>query len=337
MSITRRITIADVAAEAGVSVSTVSKVINDRYGVAEETSTRVRAVIAQMGFQSSLVAQSLRSSRTNVVGVFTADIEPFSVELLKGVAQQIRGSGYELVVFTDCSQGDQHRDWEQRHLARVSTLTDGTILVTPRITELTSTGPIVAVDHNARSASLPTVDSDNLHGAVSATEHLLGLRHRRIGFVAGRPDLASAALREEGYRRALASAGIAFEPGLVRVGGFDPPAAAVAAHELLTLDPRPTAIFAANDVSAIQVVEAARSLGLRVPEDLSVVGFDNVPESALCDPPLTTIDQFVQRMGSTAVRMLLELIEDRTRPPEHVTLPTRLVVRSSTRPPVDAA
>lgn len=335
------ITIGDVAAAAGVSVATVSKVINDRYGVAEKTSARVRAVIDELGYTSSLVAQSLRSRRSNVLGILVSDIESFNAELLKGAARAIRGTGYDLVVFSDCGQQEDQVGWERRSLARVSALTDGAILVTPSGIDVTSSAPIVAVDHNVRSSTLPTVDSDNLSGAVAATEYLISLGHRRIGFLAGRPDLESARLRKQGYRRALKSAGIAFDADLVRVGGYLPETAREAALQLLTRDARPTAIFAANDASAIETIAVARSCGLDVPGDLSVVGFDNVPESALCEPPLTTIEQPIQRMGEEAVRMLLGLIEDassRTAQvmlppsrPAQVILPTKLVERGSCR------
>ncbi len=324
-----QVKIADVAAAAGVSVATVSKVINDRYGVAEQTSARVRAVIEQLGYTSSLVAQSLRSRRSNVIGILASDIEPFNAELLKGAAHAIRGTDYDLVVFSDCGQRKDQVGWERRALGRVSALTDGAILITPSSVDVTFEAPLVAVDHNVASAALPTVDSDNLSGAVAATEHLIALGHRRIGFLAGRRDLESARLREEGYHQALEAAGIPFVPELVRVGGYHPDTAREAACELLACDPRPTAIFAANDVSAIETIDVARSLGLDVPGDLSVVGFDNVPESALCEPPLTTVEQPIQRMGREAVKLLLDLIDDASREPEHLVLPTRLVVRGS--------
>jgi LacI family transcriptional regulator len=327
-----RVTIADVAAEAGVSVATVSKVINDRYGVAEETSAHVRKVIERLGYTSSLVAQSLRSRRSNIIGILTADIEAFNAELLKGAARAIRGSGYDLVVFSDCGPREDQAGWERRSLGRVSALTDGTILVTPSSVDVTVSAPLVAVDHNLRSATMATVDSDNLSGALTATEYLIGLGHRRIGFLAGRPDLESAQLREQGYRRALETAGIAFDPELVRVGGFQAETARGAARELLESDERPTAIFAANDVSAIETIAVAGDFGLAVPGDLSVVGFDNVPESALCEPPLTTVEQSIQQMGYEAVRMLIGLIDDPSSPPEQVVLPTRLVERSSCKP-----
>jgi LacI family transcriptional regulator len=330
----RRVTIGDVAAEAGVSVATVSKVINGRWGVAEETSARVQAVIAELGYQSSLVAQSLRRSRKNVLGILVVDIEPFSAELLKGAARAVHGSGYELVVFSGCGRADDQVGWEQRYLSRVSgTLCDGTILVTPSSVDATYGAPVVAVDHNVGSSSLPSVDSDNLAGSVAATEYLLGLGHRRIGFLAGRPDLESARLRERGYRTALQAAGIDVEPGLVRVGGYQPDSAEEAARPMLQGDDRPTAIFAANDVSAIAAMEAAQALGLVVPRDLSVIGFDNVPESALCEPPLTTIEQPIQQMGFEAVELLIGLIEQRPDLETQRMLPTRLVTRGScTRP-----
>ena len=311
-----RVTIGDVAAQAGVSVATVSKVINDRYGVAEDTSARVRAVIDALGYHASLVGQSLRSRRTKVIGVLVRDVEPFSAELLKGVARGIRDTGYELVVFSGCGQAADQAGWERRYLSRISgTLADGAILVTPGSIDETFGTPVVAVDHNVQSSNLPTVDSENLKGAVAATEYLLGLGHRRIGFLAGRPDLESARLRERGYRGALAAARVDVDEGLIQTGGYDAATATEPARWLLELDPRPTAIFAANDVTALETMAVARSLGLRVPEDLSVIGFDNVPESALGDPPLTTVEQPIRQMGTDAVRLLLELLDDPSLPP----------------------
>ena len=324
--------IGDVAAEAGVSVATVSKVINDRWGVAEDTSIRVRAVIEELGYQSSLVAQSLRSRSTNVIGVLVVDIEPFSAELLKGVARAIHDTGYELVVFSGCGRANDQVGWERRYLQRVSgTLCDGAILVTPSSVDVTYGAPVVAVDHNVASSSLPTVDSDNLSGAVLATEYLLELGHRRIGFLAGRPDLESARLRERGYRTALKKAGIKIDSSLIRIGGYQVDTAEEAARQMLEPDDRPTAIFAANDVSALATISVAGSLGLAVPEDLSVIGFDNVPESALSEPPLTTIEQPIQQMGFDATEILIRLIGEQP-VPEHTMLPTRLVVRGSCRP-----
>jgi LacI family transcriptional regulator len=329
-----RVTIADVATRAGVSIATVSRVMNGRYGVAAPTIDRVQEVIDELGYESSLVARSLRSQRTNVIGILVSDIEPFSAELLKGVAKALRDSEYELVIYSGLSGRE---GWERRYLSRLGgTLADGIILVAPTVVEVNASHPVVAVDPHLGGSFLPTVDAQNFEGAVAATEHLLELGHRRIGFLGGRADLESARRREAGYRSALEAAGIAFDPELVQAGGFTEETAAAPAHALLTLADRPTAIFAANDLSAIQVIRTADRLGIEVPSGLSVVGFDNIPESALTDPPLTTVDQSIQGLGHEAVRLLIELIE---RPdqhdgaPAHVKLPTELVVRRSSAPP----
>jgi LacI family transcriptional regulator len=327
-----RTTIEDVAAEAGVSIATVSRVMHNKAGVAVATHQRVQEVIDRLGYESSLVARSLRSTRTKVLGFSVNEIEPFSAELLKGAARAIRGSGYELIVYAGGHSGPETAGWERRHLSRLSgTLTDGTVLVTPERLEVSSSTPVVAVDPHVGASGLPTVAADNLVGAVTATEHLISLGHTRIGHLSGRPDLRSSELREEGYRTALSQAGIPFDPMLVRVGSYDPETAAQPAQQLLTLPDPPTAIFASNDLSAIQTMNVAASLGLRVPDDLSVIGFDNIPESVFSEPPLTTIDQSIQQLGYEATLMLMRIIEEPGSQPTHVRLPTKLIVRQSCR------
>jgi LacI family transcriptional regulator len=291
-------------------------------------------VIDELGYETSLVAQSLRSHQTNVIGILVVDLEPFSSELLKGAAKAMHDTGYELVVYCASGLGGDVNGWERRYLSRISgTLTDGVILIAPSVVDAPHAGPLVAVDPHLGAANLPTVDADNLKGARLATEYLIGLGHRRIGFLAGRSDLESARLREQGYRDALADAGIPFDPALVQAGEFRPADSAAAAERLLDQDPRPTAIFAANDLSAIETMTVAQGRGLVVPGDLSVVGFDNIPESALAWPPLTTVDQSIQRMGLEAVRMLIGIIKNDPTDPPHVTLPTDLVLRQSCAPP----
>jgi len=326
-----RVTIGDVARTAGVSVATVSKVINDRYGVAPETSARVHQVITDLGYESSIVARSLRSRRTNVIGILVAEFEPFSTELLKGISEAVEDTGYELLAYSGGMGRNDRVGWEQRYLSRLAgTLVDGAVLVTPTVVNPRNTIPVVAVDPHTGPSGPPTVDSDNLAGARTATEHLVGLGHRRIGFIGGRTDLESARLREKGYREALEDAGIPVSPELMRIGGYRPETTGSPAHELLTMPDRPTAIFAANDLSAIRTMEVARDLGLRVPDDVSVVGFDNVPESALTEPPLTTVSQPIHQMGAEALRMVVDLIQGTPRD-AHLRLPTSLVVRGSTR------
>jgi LacI family transcriptional regulator len=331
-----RVTMHQVAAEAGVSVSTVSKVINGRYGVARETVDNVNQVIERLGYEASLVARSLRNHRTNVIGLLVADFEPFSVEVLKGAADAIHGSGFELVAYSSGGRVDEHVGWERRYLSRLmGTLVDGAVLVTPTVTDVPFDGPIVAVDPHTGSSRLPTVTADNLQGARLGVRHLLELGHTRIGMITGRADLVSAQRREQGYREALQAAGLPVDEALVRNGAFEPEPAHVAARELLTLPEPPTAIFAANDLSALETLEVAAELGVRVPDQLSVVGFDNIPESALADPPLTTVEQPIRRMGHDAIEMLTTLIRGGVLEEPHVTVETRLEVRRSTAPPME--
>lgn len=339
----QRITIHDVARTAGVSAATVSKVINGRYGVAAATSQRVQEVIDELGYESSLVARSLRSHRTNVIGILVAQFEPFSTEILKGVSGSIGGTGYELLAYSAGGRAGPPVGWERRYLSRLGgTLIDGAILVTPTVVDSGGSVPVVAIDPHAGESDMPTVDSDNTEGAVAATNHLLALGHRRIGFLGGLPGLESSRLREEGYRAALAAAGVTVDPELMRVGGYRRETAQAPAAELLALTDRPTAIFAANDQSAIATMEVARDRGLRIPADLSVIGFDNVPESAMTTPQLTTISQPIQQMGSEALTLLIHLMESREgkgadERSTHVRLPTELVERASTRAPATVA
>ncbi len=327
----RRTTINDVAAAAGVSVATVSKAMNNRYGIAPETMARVLKVVEQLGYESSLVASSMRSRRTGVIGVLVADFEPFSAEILKGVGAELRDSHYDLLAYAGSRQGEG-AGWERRSLQRLSgTLIDGAIMVTPTVVSASADIPIVAIDPHTGRADLPTVESDSFSGAREATQYLIDLGHTRIGFIGGRADLRSAALRDAGYRRALADAGIAFDPSLVQSGTYQrerEPALA------LLRSPRPpTAVFAANDLSGIALLSAAAELGLDVPGDLSVIGFDDIPEASQMTPQLSTIHQPMQSLGAAAARMVVALMAGETPETTHILLPTRLVPRATTAPP----
>ncbi|MGW9112974.1 LacI family DNA-binding transcriptional regulator [Microbacterium sp. NPDC055683] len=330
-----RATIHDVALAAGVSASTVSKVINGRYGVSAKTSEHVLRVVDDLGYASSLIASSLRRGRTDVVGVLVADFEPFALALLEGISAALHGSGYDLLSYAgSIADGPRHEGWERRSLSRLGgTLIDGAILVTPTVEAAGSSVPVVAIDPHTGESLSPAVAADSLAGALQATRHLVELGHTRIAHVRGRIDLESARLREEGYRRALAEAGIAFDPELVRAGGYSTAETTEAAAALLDLADRPTAVFAANDLSALRTMEVAQERGLRIPDDLSIVGFDDIPAAASSEPTLTTIRQPLREMGAEAVRLLLARLDgDADAAPEHVQLPTRLIVRGSTAP-----
>jgi len=329
----RRPTINDVARAAGVSVATVSKAVNGRYGVSPETVERVLAAVAELGYASSLVASSMRARSTGVIGVLVADFEPFSAEILKGVGRALRDTHYDLLAYSGSRQ-QNGEGWERRSLSRLSgTLIDGAIMVTPTILGVSVDVPIVAIDPHTGRADVPTVESDSFTGAWEATRYLVELGHRRIGFIAGRPDLRSSIARDAGYRRALSEAGIAYDPALVRVGMYHPETVREQARLLLDSANRPTAVFAANDLSALGVIDVATRLGLSIPDDLSVVGFDDIPESSQAALPLTTVHQPMQLLGATAATLLVTLMRGDVPDATQVGLATRLVVRSTTAPP----
>lgn len=328
-----RTTIHDVAKAAGVSVSTVSKAVNGRYGIADATVQRVLDAVKQLGYESSLVASSMRARRTGVIGVLLADFEPFSAEILKGVGSAVHDTAFDLLAYSGSHLGAGD-GWERRSLSRLSgTLIDAAIMVTPTVVSAGTEIPVVAIDPHTGRADLPTVESDSFGGALTANRHLIELGHRRIGFLAGRPDLRSAGLRDAGYRRALSDAGIPLDPSLVGIGRYELDVTRESARVMLSGESRPTAIFAANDLSAIAVIDVAHELGLRVPEDLSVIGFDDVPEATRRALPLTTIQQPMRRLGAVAADMVFTLLSGQQVDEMHVILPTRLVVRATTAPP----
>jgi LacI family transcriptional regulator len=268
-----------------------------------------------------------------LIGVVLVDFEPFSTEVLKGVASALHGTRFDVLA----GSGASHRatsGWEHQSLQRLADArVEGAILMTPSSVITSSCLPLVVVDPLTAQTELHSVATDDFAGAVQATEHLIGLGHRRIGFISGRPDLESSHRRGAGYRRALADAGLPYDPGMVRIGHYQHDPALVAAHELLLLPERPTAVFAANDASAIAVVETARSLGIAVPEQLSVVGYDDVPDASRLTPALTTVRQPLHRVGRAAARTLMALIDRGGAQERHVRLRTELVLRGTTAPP----
>ena len=250
----RRVTMQQVAREAGVSVSTVSKVINGRYGISGATSAHVAGVVQRLGYETSLVARSLRNQRTHVVGVLVADFEPFSTEVLKGAADAIRGSGFELVAYSAGGRVDEHVGWERRYLSRLmGTLVDGAVLVTPTVTDVDSDGPVVAVDPHTGSTHHPDRHGPQPAGRPRRRAAPVELGHTRIGMVTGRDDLVSAQLREQGFRDAHAEAGLVVDESLLAHGAFEADVAREAAHSLLDRPDRPTAVFAASDQMALAV------------------------------------------------------------------------------------
>jgi len=325
--------IQDVARAAGVSVTTASRVLNNKDDVAPETYEKVRRVMRELNYTASLAAKSLRSRTTNVIGLLVPEVtDVFNQEIIRGVGVGIRGSGYDLMIYT--RERPTGAAWEQQHVALLSSgLTDGCIVVTPSAPSFPDSARIVVIDPQGDGANVPSVVARNRLGALAVMEYLIGLGHRRIGFIGGRPDMLSAIRRFKGYQDGLAAAGIAYDPRLVQQGDYTRERGYEAGRRLLELPDRPTAIFAANDVSAMAVMDAARQLGIRVPQDLSVVGFDNVPEAAQVSPRLTTVDQSIQEMGTLATEMLIGSLRGAAPEQKLLKVPTRLVIRDSCQAP----
>ena len=326
----RAVTIQDVAKTAGVSISTVSRVLNGKTDVANDTQDRILSVIEDLGFTTNLAAKSMRSVKTNLIGLIMPDIAyPFAIEVMKGVNRAIAKSEYDLLVYTT---GDVRKyataSHEQKYVSLLNnSITDGVIIVAPAAAEFSSDAPIVSVDPLIINPSYPSVYATNYQGAVAAMQYLLGLGHKRIGFISGRPELVSSNRRMKGYHDSLAKAGITMDKSLVSAGDYTTETALQCTRALLALNEPPTAIFAANDQTAVGVFQVAQELGVRIPEDLSVIGFDNIPESKYMG--LTTVDQFLSEMGFVATQMLIKLINGKPLDNQIYKMQTQLVVRNS--------
>lgn len=327
-------TIRDVARRAGVSVSTVSRVLNDKDDVAPETAATVRRVIEEMGYASSIAARSLRSRTTNVVGLIVPDLwHPFTSLVIRGVNQVTAAQGYDLIAYASARRNPYlMADWEVHLVAQLNgTVTDGIIVVTPNAATYRTTFPLVAIDPYQATTEYPAVIATNYQGVLEAMAYLVSLGHRRIGFIAGRSDLESAKRRLEGYLAGLAQAGIAFDPALLVTGDYTRTTGAGCAEQLLALVPPPTAIMASSDETAFGVYDVAARRGMRIPDDLSVIGFDNTLESLSVNPPLTTVDQSIEQMGVLAAELVLKLIQGQPCESRQYKVATRLVVRQSCR------
>ncbi len=330
----KSVTIYDVAKAAGVSVSTVSRVLNDKVDVASETQERVLAVIEQLEYTSNLAARSMRSRKKNLIGLVVPDIgSPYSIEVMKGINRAIAESPFDLLVYTT---GDVKKSGaashEQYYVSLLNnSITDGAIVVASAASGFISDAPIVSVDPHGDpiedEPTYPFVQGTNYQGAVEAMAYLLDLGHTRIGFITGRPEIGSGQRRLKGYKHALVNAGIEIDDELIVEGDFTTESGYRCGLSLLELENPPTAIFAANDQSALGVFRAAEELDIRIPEDCSVVGFDNISEAEYLG--LTTIDQFLEEMGYIAVQMLTKLIDGGQLDEPIYKMPTKLVERRS--------
>jgi LacI family transcriptional regulator len=315
-------------------VPTVSRVVNGRSDVSPSTRERVEELLRLHGYRGRPARPRTTSGLIDLV--FRDLDSPWAVEIIRGVEEVAHATGFGTVVSAVHRQGASAAQWLQNVRSRA---TDGVILVTsdldvppgPELRRL-EVATVVIDPVGLPALDVPTIGATNWTGGLSATEHLLGLGHRRIGFVAGPRGLLCSRARLDGYRAALDSAGIAPDATLIRDGDFTHQSGFDGGTALLDLSDPPTAVFAASDQMAFGVYEAARQHGLRVPDDISVVGFDDLPEVRWSSPPLTTVRQPLSEMGALAARTLQRLAAGETLESPRLELATTLMVRGSTAP-----
>jgi len=329
--------IKDIARAVGVSPATVSRALAGGGLVAEPTLTRIRNAASELGYRPNVRARSLRTQRSMAVLVVVRDVgNPFYLEVFKGVEAVAREAGYSVLMGNTGDDPDRESEYFDMlgdgHA-------DGMILMTGRLPAARRddpSAPVVLALEMVEGADHPRVLIDNVAAAETATRHLIDLGHRRIAHIAGPLPEWMSTRRAEGWRRALAAAGIEPGEGWLQVGDFRHPSGLAAMRALLALPEPPTAIFAANDEMAYGAIREARRRGLRIPQDLSVVGFDDLYLSATFSPPLTTVSQPRLEIGRQAMALLLDALSGLPPPARRIELPVELVVRDTTAPPASA-
>ncbi len=340
MATRKRVTAQDVARLAGVSRTTVSFVLNNitDMRISEETRQKVLEAARQLNYHPDVVARRMVTGRTRVLGFVLrqspeqAFADLFLPQVLNGLSQAAARQGYQVLfepIAPDHPNTMYARLVNERHV-------DGIILSGPRFDDedllrLHREGAAVVLIGRLPDVEIPYVDVDNVGGARMATEYLIGLGHRRIGLVTNAPlSYTASAERLAGYRQALEAAGLSFEEGLVRYGDFTPQSGYQAMMSLLQVRPLPTAVFVASDTVALGALQAIRHVGLRIPEDISLIGFDDIPLAGFLDPPLTTIHLPAFNLGWEAAEMLLRRLHGEEIPsPAARLLATHLVERES--------
>ncbi|GAB1510042.1 LacI family DNA-binding transcriptional regulator [Actinophytocola sp. KF-1] len=325
----RRTTLAAVARLAGVSVATVSKVVNGRSDVAPETRSRVRELLRRYDYVAPAVRRTEGQAGPAVEVQFAGDLKPYVAEALDGVVDAATELGVSVVV----SRPDRGPRWARDLVAmgRRALIAVTSVYTPAYVDALTQAGlPLVVLDPlHLPHADVNSVGSTNFAGGFAATQHLLGLGHRRIAYQGGPSVAAANQARAHGYRAAMEARDLVVPDAYVRSGEFTYETGVHGAAALLDLADPPTAVFAGNDEIALGVVETARTRGLRVPEDLSVVGFDDSLLARVASPPLTTVRQPLREMGGVALRTALRLADGERLESHHVELATELVVRGS--------
>jgi LacI family transcriptional regulator len=327
-----------VARVAGVSYSTVSRVVNGLPNISQATRARVEAAMLELGYTTHLSARALATGRSNQIGLLVQQLEdPFFLGIIAGADRAVMDAGFDLLL---CTTHDR-REKETAYVARLTSgMVDGLLVLMPRSLPdwldqlVTAHTPFVLIDHDGEAPGADLVNAANEDGSRLATEHLIGLRHRRIAHITGAIQTGSSLSRIGGWRAALEAARIPVREELIVEGDYEEPRGREAALQLLSLPARrrPTAIVASNDRTAMGVYQAAAERGIRIPDELSVVGFDDEPAAARMQPPLTTIRQPTREMGRAGVERLIERMKHPDVAPKRIVLPVELVVRGSTAP-----
>jgi LacI family transcriptional regulator len=330
-----RATIREIASAAGVSIATVSRVLNERPGVAAETRGAVLRVVRDHGFTANRSARALSGGRTGLIGVMLPIIAaPYFASILSGASEALYEQDMRMVLCPTL----HHHEREVTLLERLMQgTTDGAVLMLPeesnaelKVLHRKGYAFVIVDPRVALDEGIPAVSAANASGARAVTEHLLSLGHRRIGAITGPRAYLASSERLSGYEGALAAAGVLPDPGIILESTFDIEGGAKAASRLLDAAEPPTAIFAFNDNNAIGALRVARERGIRVPEELSIAGFDDSEMSAIVTPPLTTVRQPLAEMGRMAVSLLIRILENQRLEALHIELQTRLIVRAST-------
>jgi LacI family transcriptional regulator len=327
------ITVKDVARRAGVSTATVSHVINETRFVSEELRAKVYQAMEALDYRPNAIARSLRRKETQNIGMIIPDVAyPFLAEVARGLEDRGFALGYSAILCE--SNSDLEREATCIDLLQAKRV-DGIVFIaagesSSHVRTLVERGvPVVVCDRELPGVEVDTVIADNVGSGRQATEHLIRLGHRRIGCIAGPRELCISNRREDGYKRALKEHGIPVDKDLIVRGDFRCRGGYEAMRELLAFDERPTAVFACNDLMAMGAICAASKRRLRIPEDIAIVGCDDIALAAFTNPSLTTVAQPKHEMGAVAVDMLVGRIADRSESPTKRVLPTELVIRDS--------
>lgn len=326
-------TIRDVAREAGVSVATVSRVLNASGPVREETRRVILAVAERLRYMPNTAARSLSTRRTGMVGVLLPDLYgEFFSEVIRGIDQTVQSNGYHVLI----SSSHNAREEIEAALRAMRGRVDGLILMAPDldaeslVTNLPERLPLVLLNTHLKDSTFDSINIDNFDGARRMTWHLLDAGHRRIALITGGARNYDAQERLRGYRAALQSRGLAVDERLVLPGDFTESSGYATTKRLLAESSRPDAVFAANDSMAVGALSALRDAGLRVPDDIAVVGFDDIPIAQYLSPALTTVRVSIASLGVRAAARLFDSLSARERPLHtQEILPTELVVRRS--------